>query len=142
MRPTSVARWVATPSASSGRKSEVDSGCSAPKNQGKAKPADFLAKHKRHGVITRRSLVQDLPPQPKKSHTPSGVWDFFCFVDVSGLERTTFGIMSPTSVARSRRRKLQFIFPPFIWCKAGVFFKHSAKMRAGGKAGTFRYYIY
>ena len=139
------------------------SGCSTPKNRGKAKARRFFGK-----VQTARSdnpkvvgfkvsaadsvgasvlctEVSTGHPHPssatKKPVIPFGIAGFFLLCRKTLIQYTN-RVMRSTSVARSRRRKLQFIFPPFIWCKAGVFFKHSAKMRAGGKAGTFRYYIY
>ena len=87
MRPTSVARWVASLRAAGGRSSADAASAAVDKIEGKRKPEDFIGHRK--GVDTQNRLLQifvkKTKPSPasatrKKEDHPFG-WSFFFVVE-------------------------------------------------------------
>ena len=66
MRPTSAARWVSEPTAACGGSREANAAQRSKKARKSESPKLFSGTASRRKAITRRSLVQVLPPQPKK----------------------------------------------------------------------------
>ena len=66
MRPTSVARWGLPAAAAGGRRRRRANTAAVEKIEGSVSLKIFSGTARRREAITRRSLVQILPPQPRR----------------------------------------------------------------------------